>query len=434
MKRWPQTPQVLVVGGGPAGASTAWHLAKNGVDVMLVDRAAFPRDKPCGEYLSPEGTRILDAMGALRLVEQAGAAQLSGMRIKTRSGAIIHGEFVASHGFRGFRDCGIALRRTVLDKIVLDRARDAGVTVVENAKVEHVMTSPNGTCIGAVIRHEHELYEVPAQIVVGADGLRSVVARRLELAHTAHIPRRYALVAHYTNVRDVRSVGEMFTSHGSYLGLCNVGNGVTNVGYVVPQKKGTALPATPEVMLNEFIASHPELCSRFASARLEGKVVVTGPFASHAKRAWAPGAALVGDAADFFDPFTGEGMFAALRGGELLAPYISASLSASTSEAAHQALAEYDRARINVFAGKWRVEKVIGMGVAYPWLFEQVARVVQRDRQLADLLIGVAGDFVPPRELLRARVLRRLFAFRPHQHAPSTAAFSESDLSSGNIS
>ncbi|MEO7998818.1 MAG: FAD-dependent oxidoreductase, partial [Gemmatimonadaceae bacterium] len=382
MKRWPQSPQVLVVGGGPAGASTAWHLAQSGVEVMLVDRAAFPRDKPCGEYLSPEGSRILEAMGALKLVEQAGAAQLAGMRVKTQSGAVIHGEFVASHGFRGFRDCGLALRRTILDKIVLDRARAAGVTVVENAKVEHVMKSHDGNCIGAVIRHNDALHEVAAQVVVGADGLRSVVARRLQLAHTSHVPRRYAIVAHFTNVQGMTSMGEMFTSRGSYLGLCDVGEGLTNVGYVVPQKKGAALPAPPEVMLDEFINAHPELRDRFASAELFGRVFVTGPFASHAKRAWAPGAALVGDAADFFDPFTGEGMFAALRGGELLAPYLRESLYAASPAASWRALAEYDRARTAAFAGKWRVEKVIGLGVAYPWLFEQVATLLQRDRHL----------------------------------------------------
>ena len=152
MKRWPKS-QVLVVGGGPAGASTAWHLAQSGVDVTLVDRAHFPRDKPCGEYLSPEGSRILESMGALHLVEQAGAAQLSGMTIKTPSGATIRGEFVASHGFRGFRDCGLALRRTLLDKIVLDCARAAGVTVVEGAKVERMLRSSEGSCTGAIHQH-----------------------------------------------------------------------------------------------------------------------------------------------------------------------------------------------------------------------------------------------------------------------------------------
>lgn len=449
MKRWPHNPQVLVVGGGPAGASTAWHLAESGVDVLLVDRAAFPRDKPCGEYLSPEGSRILHAMGALELVERAGAAQLAGMRVKTPSGATIHGEFVAAHGFRGFRDSGLALRRTVLDKIVLDRARDAGVTVVENAKVEHLLTSQDGTCTGAVIRHDGEVHEVHTKIVVGADGLRSVVARRAGLAHNSRFPRRYALVAHYTGVRDMGAMGEMFTSAGSYLGLCDVGNGLTNVGYVIPQKKGQALPDAPAEMMTSFINAHAELRSRFVGASRVGGVVVTGPFASHAKRAWAPGLALVGDAADFFDPFTGEGMFAALRGGEILAPYISASLAAPSSAASAHALSEYDRARTSVFAGKWRVEKVIGLGVAYPWLFELAATLIERDRHLADLLVGVAGDFVPPRELLRARVLRRLFSFRVPSNTASAAIASSGastnaahasgavpagELSPGNIS
>jgi len=416
MKRWPRS-QVLVIGGGPAGASTAWHLAQSGVDVVLVDRAHFPRDKPCGEYLSPEGSRILDSMGALQLVEQAGATQLSGMTIKTPSGATIRGEFVASHGFRGFRDCGLALRRMVLDKIVLDRAREAGVTVVEGAKVERMLMSADGTCTGAVIRHEGEMHDVTAAFVVGADGLRSVVARRLGLAHTSHRPRRFALVSHYFGVQSAGSMGEMFTHHGAYMGLCNVGGGLTNVGYVVPQSKGAPLPAAPDVMTTDFINAHPLLRDRFQSATRVGGVTVTGPFASHAKRAWAPGAVLVGDAADFFDPFTGEGMFAALRGGELLAPFLYDALKTSGAVVQTQILRAYDRARCDLFAGKWRVEKLIALGVAYPWLFEKAAAVLQRDTHLADLLVGVAGDFVPPRELLRARVLRRLFMVHPHQRA-----------------
>lgn len=408
MKRWPKS-QVLVVGGGPAGASTAWHLAQSGVDVTLVDRAHFPRDKPCGEYLSPEGSRILESMGALQLVEQSGATQLSGMTIKTPSGATIRGEFVASHGFRGFRDCGLALRRTVLDKIVLDRARSAGVNVIEGAKVERMMMSTDGTCTGAAVRHEGEVHDVSARFVVGADGLRSVVARRLGLAHTSPRPRRFALVSHYSGVQSVGSMGEMFTHHGSYMGLCNVGAGLTNVGYVVPQARGAAWPAAPDVMTTDFINDHPILRDRFRSATRVGGVTVTGPFASHAKQAWTRGAVLVGDAADFFDPFTGEGMFAALRGGELLAPFLHEALRAPSAFAETQCLRAYDRARCDTFAGKWRVEKLIGLGVAYPWLFEKAASVLQRDTHLADLLVGVAGNFVPPRELLRARVLRRLF-------------------------
>ncbi|MBC8090050.1 MAG: FAD-dependent oxidoreductase [Phycisphaerae bacterium] len=413
MKRWPSSPQVLVVGGGPAGASTAWHLALAGVEVLLVDRAAFPRDKPCGEYLSPEGSRILESMGALKLVEQAGAAQLAGMTVHTPSGATIRGEFVASHGFRGFRDCGLALRRNVLDKIVLDRARVAGVTVVEGAKVEQVLHSADGTCCGVVVRLHDELHEIPAQFVIGADGLRSVIARRLDLTHYARRPRRFAMVAHYANVRGMGQMGEMFVKQGAYLGLCNVGNGVTNIGFVVSQPRGTAIHGAPAAVLDRWIAAHPDLRDRFQRAERIGGLTVTGPFASHAKRAWAPGAALVGDAADFFDPFTGEGMYAALRGGEILAPYVAEALGARNTRVASQLLAEYDRARTAAFAGKWRVEKLIGLAVGYPWLLDRAAAILHHDRELADLLVGVTGNFVPPRELLRLRVLRRLFSFNP---------------------
>lgn len=412
MKRWPKTPQVLIVGGGPAGASSAWHLAKLGMDVLLVDRATFPRDKPCGEYLSPEGSRILDAMGALELVEQSGAASLTGMAVHTPAGGLIRGEFLSSHGFRGFRDSGLALRRSVLDKIVLDRARAAGVEVLEGAKVEQLLMT-DGVCCGAIVRHENELHEISAACVIGADGLRSVVARRLDLARNARRPRRYAMVAHYHGVRGIGTLGEMFVRPGAYLGLCNVGNGVTNVGFVVSRPRGTSIDEKPAALLDRWINNHEDLRNRFAHAERIGDVTVTGPFASHARRGWAPGAALVGDAADFFDPFTGEGMFAALRGGEILAPFVAEAVTARHARESNSALAAYDRARTEAFQGKWRVEKLIGLAVGYPKLLDHAARILERDPQLADLLVGVTGDFVPPRELLRLRVLRRLFMIKP---------------------
>src|SRR5438270_10764488 len=130
--------EVLVVGGGPAGSSVAFSLARAGVDVLLVDRARFPRPKPCAEYLSPQASRILADMGALEPVEATGAAALAGIRVRAPNGAVITGDFAASHGFRGFSDRGLSVRREMLDKILLDRARDAGATVVEGLRVTDV--------------------------------------------------------------------------------------------------------------------------------------------------------------------------------------------------------------------------------------------------------------------------------------------------------
>src|SRR5215212_8709518 len=123
--------EVIVVGGGPAGSSAAFHLARSGVDVLLVDRARFPRDKPCAEYLSPQSARILSEMGAIDEIERSGAAHLAGMRVRAPNGLVIHGEFASTHGFRGFRDSGLALRRLALDQILLGRALAAGARTLE---------------------------------------------------------------------------------------------------------------------------------------------------------------------------------------------------------------------------------------------------------------------------------------------------------------
>src|SRR2546423_14168254 len=94
---------VLVVGGGPAGASSAFQLARRGVRVRVLERARFPRPKPCAECLSPQASRILADMGVLADLEPRGAL-LRGMTVRAPNGVAARGEYLADHGFRGFRD------------------------------------------------------------------------------------------------------------------------------------------------------------------------------------------------------------------------------------------------------------------------------------------------------------------------------------------
>jgi flavin-dependent dehydrogenase len=121
--------------------------------------------------------------------------------------------------------------------------------------------------------------------------------------------------------------------------------------------------------------------------------------------------ALVGDAADFFDPFTGEGIYAALRGGELLAEWAQQALSSRTTSEANRALASYDRERRREFGGKWIVERVIGAVVGAAPLINRAARGLSARKDLADLLIGVTGNFVPPREVIRLGYLWGVFGW-----------------------
>jgi menaquinone-9 beta-reductase len=402
----PRTTQVLIVGGGPAGSASATFLAQAGVNVTVLDRAHFPRPKPCAEYLSPEASRVLHAMDVLSAVEQAGAAQLTGMRVRAPNGFEIEGAFAAEHGFRGFRDRGLALRRDVLDTLLLDRARASGATVHEGVALESLEAESRGYTVrvreGGLVRTLH------ADLVIGADGLRSRVARALGVARRSRWPRRLALVAHWRGVEGIGARGEMHVQHDGYLGLADVGGGLTNVALVVPAGTARAAAGNADGFVRDWLARYPHLASRFARAERISLVQATGPFASHATRAWAHDAALVGDAADFFDPFTGEGIYAALRGGELLAPFVTEALQARTARACTQSLRAYDRERVRTFSGKWRVEKLIGLAVTFPALMNHAARVLSRRTDLADLLIGVTGDFVPAREVLRPGVLWRM--------------------------
>lgn len=405
----PRQSSVIVVGGGPAGAATAWWLARAGVEVLVLDRARFPRPKPCSEYMSPQASRLLEEMGVLDAVEGAGGAQLAGMTVRAPSGAIIRGVFAGEHRWRGHRDRGFALQRTILDPILLDAARRAGARVVEGLRVNDLLLDRAGRVSGVrAAENDGRPIEIGARFVVGADGLRSIVARRLGLARAAGLPKRIALVTHYEGIAGMGELGEMHVERDGYLGLAPVGGGRTNVAVVIPASRAGELSDGAAAFLERWIASRPQLAPRFAGARRVTPLRATGPFASRARRPWAPGAALVGDAADFFDPFTGEGIYAALRGGELLAPYVVAALGAGSPLGERTALEAYARARRHEFGGKWLVERMIGAAVAFPALLERAAAVLSRHRDMADLLVGVTGDFVPPREVLRPSYLARL--------------------------
>ena len=393
--------QVIVVGGGPAGSSTAFFLAKAGIDVLVLDRARFPRDKTCSEYMSPQASRILEAMDALGAVEIAGAAQLSGMRVHAPNGSTIHGEFVADHGYRGHRDQGLAVRRTILDAILLDRARAAGAAVEEGTRVTDTVRDQNGRVSGVVTSNGSSTRIRNADLVIGADGLRSVVGRRLGLIRASRWPRRIALVTHYSGVEGLRNFGEMYVDRGGYCGIADVGNGLVNLSVVVPVSRSAEVAVNKTDFLESWVAERPKLAAMFGNATRETPVRATGPFATSARRAWVPGAALVGDAADFFDPFTGEGIYTALRGGELLSEFAANAVRSSDSRAHKRELKAYEKSRKAEFSGKWKVEKLVGAAVAFPALINRAARVLSHRRDMADLLVGVVGDFVPAREVLR---------------------------------
>jgi menaquinone-9 beta-reductase len=394
---------VVVAGAGPAGSATAALLAEAGARVLLIERAAFPRSKPCAEYLSPEAGRVLDRLGVLDAVARH-AARLTGMRIVSPGGIAFVGRFRAGAGAAPFRPWGLALPRERLDALLATAAAGRGATVRERTLLESFRF--DGVGVEIRLRAGRTQETLRAAMLVGADGLHSRVARILGVVRRTG-PVRVALVTRAVGVAGVEDVGEMHVVPGGYVGLADVGGGVTNVAAVVDRH---AMPAgsTTRARFVALLDRVPAVRYRMKGARFVTAVRAVGPFGRRTVRATGDAVALVGDAADFFDPFTGEGIYAALRGAELLAPRLLNALAMGSSRAA--ALAPYDRDRHRTFAGKWWLERVIGAAVARPAVLDHVARRLARRPALADLLVGATGDFIPPSRLVRPSVVWGLVA------------------------
>lgn len=412
---------VLIAGAGPAGSATATHLARLGLRVAVVDRAAFPREKPCSEYLSPEAVRLLDRLGLVAALEQSGAQPLFGTRVVAPRGAVLTGRFAESP-VSPWRDAGLAVPRRILDQHIMEGARAAGAVVRERTTVEELLYD-GGAVAGLAIRGPTgDRSLIRARVTIGADGLRSVVARRMGRRRYG-TPSRIAFVAHVADVPGLDGYAEMHVGDAGYVGLNRIwapppesraaeppsrrtAETLANVALVVPLRRAVLARGRVEQFFFDALETFPGVRGRVSRERLQHRVLVTGPFAAWSGRVVTDGALLVGDAADFFDPFTGEGIHAALKGAELAAEAVATAL-ADGGAATAQRLAGYRLARRTAFLGKWAVERLVGYGMYLPGLFDRAVQRLER-RGLSHTFIGVTGDYVPPSKVLNPWFLCRM--------------------------
>ncbi|HEV8674052.1 MAG TPA: FAD-dependent oxidoreductase [Methylomirabilota bacterium] len=397
---------VVVVGAGPAGAATAILLAERGHQVLLLDRARFPRDKVCGEYLSPEGSRLLDRLGVLKAVETGGARPLRGMRIVAPDGTALVGDYPTGGAYRGYRDHALSVPRRMFDAVLVERARGL-VTVREGFRVTDLIRDGERVAgVEGATAGSRRAERIPARLVVGADGRTSVVARQLALLRPHPWLRRLALMTYAEGVAHDPERGEIFLAPPAYSIVNPVGEGRVNLSLVVPAAEATRHRGDLAGYFDRTVAALPHLSDRLRASCRVSPVRALGPLAYRVAAPRHAGVLLVGDALGFLDPFTGEGIFTALRSAELAAEVADAALR--TGDVSAAALAPAHARRLAAFAAKERVCVLLQRLIVRRRLATIVARrLARRPDQLA-LLMGVIGDFVPAREVLSPGFLARL--------------------------
>ena len=395
--------QVVVVGAGPAGAALALELARDGVDVLVLDSQRFPRFKPCGEFMSPQCVPLLERLGAAGALRGAGAQEVRGMQLASY-GRSARGRFVDIGRARAPAEYGWALRREVFDATLLDQARGAGARVLEGWRVRTLLRAPSGRILGVEARDAQGRSRcVRANWTVGADGLQSRVAAELGVQRETPQLRRIALTTRYRGVAHDGFAQAHFFDEG-YFALAPVDAGLVSVNLVLWKSafERTGLPR--DEAFEHWLARTPAVREQLAGGERVDPLRGIGPLARSTTRQTFDGAALVGDACGYVDPVTGEGTYFALQGAALLAPTLRDALGADRTDA--EALAPYLSGRSREIAPRARLCGWLVHALARPSIARGVFRLLESRRGLADLAVSLTGDYAPPRELLRPQVWR----------------------------
>jgi flavin-dependent dehydrogenase len=306
-----RTADVLIAGGGIAGSSLAIMLGRKGFAVQLFERAEYPREKPCGEGLMPGGVAVLDR---LNVTDSVGGTRFRGVRYHC-NGRTVEGNFPRQPGFG---QTGIGQRRKVLDHVLYsEAAATPGVHIRTGCRVEGPIVE-NGRVVGLSIEGKRLL----APLVVGADGMHSVIRQKLGLGRPSG-RSRFGIRAHFrlSEKREQSDRVEIFVGKGSEIYVTPLPYHEINVVALdeVDTSRGHA-----KTNLLQRCQAFPELASLMEAAEQVSSTIGASPLTGRALAGIAPGAVLLGDAAGFVDPVTGGGMTQALMAAELLAGYIAA--------------------------------------------------------------------------------------------------------------
>ena len=357
----------VIVGAGPAGSAAAIGLARRGYEVALVEKRVFPREKLCGDFLNPINRPILRDLGVEERVLAQPHATVTDFRMTTSSGDQAEVELAKCNPQV---EPGLGLRRALLDEVLVQRAVAAGVAVYQGRRIDRLQRADGEWRVRAGDQNWR------ARTLIGADGRNSWIARQVGLA--AKRDASGQAVGFQLRLQVPGFTGDRIEIHlirGGYAGVVGLGDGTVNLAMAIDRRRLQG-KHDPDFLCDNVLGENPFLRSilqrRAAAAELRSGYPVYFP----ARRSFADGALLVGDAARVTEPVTGEGVYFALRSGLLAAETFDRALR--RGDLSMSQMAGYERACRETFRSRLALNTLLRFAVYRPALLKPVIRLFSR--------------------------------------------------------
>lgn len=404
---------VMVAGAGPSGSAAAISLAQRGWKVLLLDKARFPRDKVCGDFLSPRSLQVLEILDCKSAVEQACPNRLSAASLYLNGEQLTSGEIPQVGDFPSY---GYTLPRLTFDEILFRQAQASGVETIESCEVKGLTTEADSVALHA--RHNRKSYSFHGKLVIGADGAYSAVGRALGMDNRDSKSIIIALRAYYDGVDGDPSCAGIFFDKSYFPGyawIFPLGEGRANVGMATLMDVYQRYQLNLRKYFTDWVENDPIARRWLGGAQLDGRIVgwplntyrtISGNYAERVL--------LVGDAASFVNPFTGEGIRTALESARLAATVADEALRASNFSMAFlsryeqrwRTALDLDLRTADLFVTIIKNRSLVGI-----WLLilKMIGQKALSDRNYAATCGGILSGVVPTyRSLSPAIVIKTL--------------------------
>ena len=397
-----------MVGAGPAGCAAAYYLARRGVDVVVLERATFPRSKVCGDGVAPRAVRALHDMGLEQELEQAGYRRIRAFRVVGSWGEAVKA------GIRR-RNCtpdyAYVVPRSHLDDMLVAAVRRRGARVIEGVRAQGALTQTRGSRLGVTaLKADGSTFVVKARVVVAADGSRGSFSRGF-LPRGALTPSVIALRAYMAGVEEVDDALHFFLDKPLLPGYGWIFPGgrrgaPANVGVGMPVPALRRRKMGLRDVFSWFLGPESVAAAHLARAR-----IIDPPQAFPLQLRYVRGRRrvgpilTVGDAANLINPLSGEGIAYALESGRIAADAIMHAFVSGP-----RVLSSYERRIDKAFAVDYLEGYALRRILSVPWVNGGVVRLLSRDERLAMGAMGILTNTIPPGRLLQPSLWTAILA------------------------